>query len=352
MPGAAQRESISFWLPGLRSSSNQETLCSCCWHTSTQFPSRTQRHNPHQNEWTLKYRKRYLWYSLSLMQNLLGSTRRITYFPDAPDEISSLLCMVAAYHYGLTWIIGGGGLLYWYEEVNFVWLCAFCLVFFWRRNSKKSPKDLLVSALVGSSTSCYCTKLAWKSLYCSCCVFLGWLCVALVQYFPCCEWCVATKRSTDENWGSDTFSLGANALSWQVFRHLVSVFLKEEQCQYEHTQTLKCWVWYFWIFRHTIPLWCYHAVQMHRFIFTEKKLWVVLHVTDLLSGSENWTKENCHFELVIENRGSSFLSNLKQAENRNIGIGHNEALLMIFFFLISKRKYSAIESWNFILGIA
>lgn len=133
MPGAAQREGISFWLPGLRSSSSQETLFSWCCHTSTQFPSRTQRHNPHQNEWTLKYRKRYLWYSLSLMPYLLGSTRRIMYFTDAPDEISSLLCMVAACRYGLTCIIEGGGLLYRHGEVNFVWPCAFCLVFFLKK---------------------------------------------------------------------------------------------------------------------------------------------------------------------------------------------------------------------------
>lgn len=80
VPGAAQRESISFWFPGLRSSSSQETLCSQCCHTSTQFPSRTQRHNPHQTEQTLKYSKRYLWYSLSLAPYLLGSARRIMYF--------------------------------------------------------------------------------------------------------------------------------------------------------------------------------------------------------------------------------------------------------------------------------
>lgn len=97
VPGAAQRESISFWLPGLRSSSSQETPCSWCYHTSTQFPYRTQRHNPHPTEWTLKYRKRYLWYSLSLRPDLLGSTRTV-YLPNAPDEISSLLCMVAACH--------------------------------------------------------------------------------------------------------------------------------------------------------------------------------------------------------------------------------------------------------------
>lgn len=97
VPRAAQRESISFWLPSLRSSSSQETPCSWCCHTSTQFPSRTQRHDPHPNERTLKYRKRYLWYSLSLMPDLLGSART-GYFPSDPDEISSLLCMVSACH--------------------------------------------------------------------------------------------------------------------------------------------------------------------------------------------------------------------------------------------------------------
>lgn len=131
MPGAAQRESISFQLPGLRSSSSQETLCSWCCHTSTIFPSRTQRHNPHQNEWTLKYRKRYLWYSLSLMPYLLGSARRIMYFSDAPDEISSLLCMVAAAScYGLTCVLQGGGLLYPQRSQFCVALCfLFSLLF-------------------------------------------------------------------------------------------------------------------------------------------------------------------------------------------------------------------------------
>lgn len=61
------------------------------------IPFQNTKTQPHPNEWTLKYRKRYLWYSLSLMPDLLASARTV-YFPNDPDEISSLLCMVSACH--------------------------------------------------------------------------------------------------------------------------------------------------------------------------------------------------------------------------------------------------------------
>lgn len=241
------------------------------------------------------------------MPYLLGSARRIMYFSDAPDEISSLLCMVAAAScYGLTCVLQGGGLLYPQRSQFCVALCfLFSLLF--KEVVRYLPRNYWWVLWLGAAPVVSLHRLDWKFLYC---LFVGVLWE--LHYFNTSQvmnYILSLKEALIKNFWGDTFSLGSNALISQIFINLVLVSLKEEQYRCVHTQTLRkshC-LWYFSIFRHPAPLQCQHTVQtLHLILY--RKLWMVMYVIALLFSSENWTKEKQHLKLIIESKTVSFLS--------------------------------------------
>lgn len=274
--------------------------CFWCCHTSTQFPSRTQRHNPHPIEWTLKYRKRYLWYSLSLMPDLLGSARTV-YFPNALDEISSLLCMVAACHLQAHMHYGKGRVVVSTWRSQFcVALCFLFTLFLNEKVARYFPRNYWWVLQLGAAPVVSLHRLDWKSLYCNHSVDAwvlkrGALRVAFSSIFPStrtahCHW--------EKHWSKlfgVTFS-PLNQMPW-LGRSLGICFTCIWRKSMWYECTLRCLEMptafgisgYSGILSHCNAS---NTIQTHNFSLF-RKFWVknLMYATVFLFSSENWMEE-------------------------------------------------------------